>query len=137
MLNGARWPDEAFAGAACEKVFEGLLDGAPLTGRNSKWITFATWRHRICGAQLALLGDAARTARFSIGRGAKLAMEEGLALACVSEHADPPTLAAYEAERLPVELSTQRAAQASLDWFEDIGHGRQRHTRHRRWRPDV
>ena len=30
-------------------------------------------------------------------------------------------LAAYEAERRPVVASTQRAAQASLEWFENIG----------------
>jgi anthraniloyl-CoA monooxygenase len=64
-------------------------------------------------------------------------MEEGLAFACRSEHGDPATLAAHEAEPLPMVLSTQRAARASLEWYEDIGHGRQRHTRHGRWRPDV
>jgi anthraniloyl-CoA monooxygenase len=31
------------------------------------------------------------------------------------------TLAAYEEERRPVVASTQRAAQASLEWFENIG----------------
>src|SRR5713101_5083403 len=31
-------------------------------------------------------------------------------------------LDAYELERRPVVLSTQRAAQASLEWFENIGH---------------
>jgi anthraniloyl-CoA monooxygenase len=30
-------------------------------------------------------------------------------------------LAAYEAERRPVVASTQRAAQASLEWFENLG----------------
>ena len=30
-------------------------------------------------------------------------------------------LSAYEAERRPVVLSTQRAAQASLEWFENLG----------------
>ena len=32
----------------------------------------------------------------------------------------PTALAAYEAERRPIVESTQRAAQASLEWFEDI-----------------
>ena len=68
-------------------------------------------------------GDAAHTAHFSIGSGTKLAMEDALALAaCLHEQ---PTveaaLEAYEAERRPVVESTQRAAQASLEWFENIG----------------
>ena len=72
---------------------------------------------------VVLLGDAAHTAHFSIGSGTKLAMEDALALAaCLHEQ---PTvdaaLAAYEAERRPVVLSTQRAAQASLEWFENLG----------------
>ena len=72
---------------------------------------------------VVLLGDAAHTAHFSIGSGTKLAMEDALALAaCLHEH---PTLEAaleaYETERKPVVESTQRAAQASLEWFENIG----------------
>jgi anthraniloyl-CoA monooxygenase len=72
---------------------------------------------------VVLLGDAAHTAHFSIGSGTKLAMEDALALAaCLHEHADVDSaLAAYEAERRPVVASTQRAAQASLEWFENLG----------------
>ncbi len=108
----------------CASLFAELLDGHSLVGNNSKWINFTTvrcgtWRH----GNLVLLGDAAHTAHFSIGSGTKLAMEDALALAaCLSEHADiPEALIAYEAERRPVVLSTQRAAQASLEWFENIG----------------
>ena len=72
---------------------------------------------------MVLIGDAAHTAHFSIGSGTKLAMEDALALAaCLHEQ---PTVAdalsAYQAERKPVVESTQRAAQASLEWFENIG----------------
>jgi anthraniloyl-CoA monooxygenase len=95
-----------------------------LTGNNSKWISFGTvrcasWRHQ----NIVLLGDAAHTAHFSIGSGTKLAMEDALALAaCLHESSGVASaLAAYEAERRPVVLSTQRAAQASLEWFENIG----------------
>ncbi len=110
--------------ARCQRLFGHLLDGNRLHGNNSKWITFTTvrcetWRHD----NVVLLGDAAHTAHFSIGSGTKLAMEDALALAaCLSER---PTvddaLEAYETERRPVVLSTQRAAQASLEWFEDLG----------------
>jgi len=71
---------------------------------------------------LILIGDAAHTAHFSIGSGTKLAMEDALALAaCLHENPGvDAALAAYEAERRPVVESAQRAAQASLEWFENI-----------------
>ena len=95
-----------------------------LFANNSRWTTFSTvrcqaWRHE----NVVLLGDAAHTAHFSIGSGTKLAMEDALALAaCLHEQDSVDAgLAAYEAERRPVVSSTQRAAQASLEWFENIG----------------
>ena len=100
------------------------LDGHDVLANNSRWITFTTvrndsWRHE----NVVLLGDAAHTAHFSIGSGTKLAMEDALALAaCIHEHPDlDAALDAYETERRPVVLSTQRAAQASLEWFENLG----------------
>ena len=111
--------------AAVAELFDDLLGDAKLTGNNSRWLAFptvttATWR----SGNVVLLGDAAHTAHFSIGSGTKLAMEDALALvACLHEHDDlDAALAAYEEERRPVVLSTQRAAQASREWFEDIGH---------------
>ncbi|KOU14931.1 salicylyl-CoA 5-hydroxylase [Streptomyces sp. WM6372] len=108
----------------CEELLAEHLDGHRLLPNNSKWLRFTTvrnrtWRHE----NVVLLGDAAHTAHFSIGSGTKLAMEDALALAaCLHEHPDVPgALAAYEDERRPVVESTQRAAQASLEWFENIG----------------
>ncbi|HEY3501315.1 MAG TPA: bifunctional salicylyl-CoA 5-hydroxylase/oxidoreductase [Actinocatenispora sp.] len=116
--------DEAATIAACEKLLAPLLDGKSLRGNNSRWIRFTTvrcasWRH----GRVVLLGDAAHTAHFSIGSGTKLAMEDALALAAtLSEQSTvDDALAAYEAERRPVVESTQRAARASLEWFERIG----------------
>ncbi|MBD0324701.1 MAG: FAD-dependent monooxygenase, partial [Aldersonia sp.] len=110
--------------ARCSEIFVDLLDGHRLIGNNSRWITFTTvrcesWRHD----NVVLLGDAAHTAHFSIGSGTKLAMEDALALAaCLSERSTVnAALDAYEAERKPVVVSTQRAAQASLEWFENLG----------------
>ncbi|MEU9863635.1 FAD-dependent monooxygenase [Streptomyces sp. NPDC047971] len=108
----------------CEELLAEHLDGHHLLPNNSKWLRFATvrnrtWRHR----NVVLLGDAAHTAHFSIGSGTKLAMEDALALAaCLHEHPGDVAgaLAAYEDERRPVVESTQRAAQASLEWFENI-----------------
>ncbi|MBO1267928.1 bifunctional salicylyl-CoA 5-hydroxylase/oxidoreductase [Arthrobacter cavernae] len=105
-------------------IFAEELDGYEVLANNSKWQNFTTvrnqsWRH----GNVVLLGDAAHTAHFSIGSGTKLAMEDSLALAaCLHEHPDVESaLSAYETERRPVVASTQRAAQASLEWFERIG----------------
>jgi anthraniloyl-CoA monooxygenase len=113
---------------ACEKLFAEVLDGHRLRGNatgtsRGRWLDFTTVRNATwCHGNVVLLGDAAHTAHFSIGSGTKLAMEDALALAaCLHEH--PTTeaaLAAYEAERRPVVASTQRAAQASLEWFENL-----------------
>ncbi|MER5428918.1 bifunctional salicylyl-CoA 5-hydroxylase/oxidoreductase [Streptomyces sp. NPDC002588] len=107
----------------CARIFTDALGGRPLKSNNSTWTTFRTvvnerWSH----GNVVLLGDAAHTAHFSIGSGTKLAVEDALALAaCLSEQ---PTLesalSAYEAERRPVVASTQRAARASLEWFENL-----------------
>src|SRR5207237_1613336 len=78
---------------------------------------------RWCVDNVVLLGDAAHTAHFSIGSGTKLAMEDAVALAWALRGSDDVAAAttAYEAERRPIVESTQRAAQASLEWFEGIG----------------
>ncbi|MEV6781787.1 bifunctional salicylyl-CoA 5-hydroxylase/oxidoreductase [Streptomyces sp. NPDC051098] len=116
--------DEQESTERCAKIFADALDGRPLRSNNSAWIAFRTvvndrWSH----GRTVLLGDAAHTAHFSIGSGTKLAVEDALALAaCIDEQ---PTLdealAAYETERRPVVESTQRAAAASLRWFEELG----------------
>ncbi len=111
--------------AFCEELFSDALEGRPLLANNSKWINFVTIRNRRwCVDNVVLLGDAAHTAHFSIGSGTKLAMEDAVALAwAFRTYGDDVWSAttAYEAERRPIVESTQRAAQASLEWFEGIG----------------
>ncbi|EMY33140.1 salicylyl-CoA 5-hydroxylase [Arthrobacter crystallopoietes BAB-32] len=116
--------------AKIREIFADELDGYDVLANNSKWLNFTTvrnrnWRH----GNVVLLGDAAHTAHFSIGSGTKLAMEDALALAaCLHEQQDlESALAAYELERRPVVESTQRAAQASLEWFERIGQYKDQH----------
>ncbi len=115
---------DEFAVAKIAEIFADELDGHQVLTNNSKWLNFTTVRNeRWYDGNVVLVGDAAHTAHFSIGSGTKLAMEDALALAaCLHEH---PTVAAaleaYQAERKPVVESTQRAAQASLEWFENIG----------------
>jgi len=109
--------------AFCAEIFADVLDGHELVANNSRWIRFATVRARSWrDGNVLLIGDAAHTAHFSIGSGTKLAMEDALALAaCLHEnHTVDDALVAYETERRPVVESAQRAAQASLEWFENI-----------------
>ncbi len=109
----------------CASLFAEALDGHGLVANNSKWINFVTVRNRRwCTDNVVLLGDAAHTAHFSIGSGTKLAMEDAVALAWAFRGFGDDVAAAtaaYEAERRPIVESTQRAAQASLEWFEGIG----------------
>ncbi|WP_112467828.1 bifunctional salicylyl-CoA 5-hydroxylase/oxidoreductase [Streptomyces triticisoli] len=116
--------DEQASVEHCAKIFADALGGRPLRSNKSTWTTFRTvvnerWSH----GNLVLLGDAAHTAHFSIGSGTKLAVEDALALAaCLEERPSlAEALTAYEEERRPVVASTQRAARASLEWFENLG----------------
>jgi anthraniloyl-CoA monooxygenase len=115
---------DEYAVAKIKEIFAGELAGHRVFTNNSKWLNFTTVRNeRWYDGNVVLLGDAAHTAHFSIGSGTKLAMEDALALAaCLHEHPSlEKALEAYQAERKPVVESAQRAAQASLEWFEDIG----------------
>ena len=106
-------------------LFAEELDGHPLIRNRSVWRRFPTIVNaRWAAGNVVLIGDAAHTAHFSVGSGTRLAMLDGIALAEAVRNHDASgsladALAAYEAERRrPVE-SLQRAAQASLQWFED------------------
>ena len=108
--------------AFCERLFAKELDGHRLQSNRSIWRSFPTirnerWHHD----NVVLLGDAAHTAHFSVGSGTKLAMEDAVALAeALRTHRDiAASLQAYEEARRPAVESLQRAAQASLQWFED------------------
>src|SRR2546426_651550 len=116
--------DEEATLAFCEALFQEELEGHRLLKNRSLWRNFGTvrnerWHHE----NVVLLGDAAHTAHFSVGSGTKLAMEDAVALGRALQPTPggdaPAALAAYEAERRPAVESLQRAAQVSLQWFED------------------
>jgi anthraniloyl-CoA monooxygenase len=118
-LDGASERDSI---AFCERLFADELAGHRLVSNRSIWRSFPTvrnarWHH----GNWVLAGDAAHTAHFSVGSGTKLAMEDAIALAeaVTREHDLPAALAAYHAARRPAVESLQRAAHASLQWFED------------------
>ena len=113
---------EAETIAFCERLFAEELAGHRLQSNRSIWRNFPTVRNeRWSHGKMVLVGDAAHTAHFSVGSGTKLAMEDAIALVqALKTHRDiPGALAAYEAARRPGVESLQRAAQASLQWFEE------------------
>ncbi|MBX3583708.1 MAG: bifunctional salicylyl-CoA 5-hydroxylase/oxidoreductase [Rhizobiaceae bacterium] len=114
--------------ATCEKIFEKHLGGHPLMSnanhiRGSAWINFPRilcerWSYK----NLALMGDAAASAHFSIGSGSKLALESAIALADYV-HSEPDLESAfqkYEDTRRTEVLKLQSAARNSLEWFEEV-----------------
>ncbi|MFT4514939.1 MAG: anthraniloyl-CoA monooxygenase [Planctomycetota bacterium] len=114
---------EEESAAFCHRLFAEHLEGEELLINRSIWRTFPTvrcgsWRHE----NVVLLGDSAHTAHFSIGSGTKLAMEDSIALAdaiCANLDSVPSALEAYENARRIDVIKTQRAAQTSLEWFEN------------------
>ncbi len=108
--------------AFCERLFSEELRGHRLLKNRSLWRHFITVRNAAWSHEnVVLVGDAAHTAHFSVGSGTKLAIEDAIALAAALQREPdvPAALAAYEAERRPAVESLQRAAQVSLQWFED------------------
>jgi anthraniloyl-CoA monooxygenase len=107
----------------CETLFAAELKGHRLLGSRAIWRNFPTVRNRAWSFDtMALIGDAAHTAHFSVGSGTKLAMEDAIALADALTQAPgavPAALGAYEAARRPEVERLQRAAQSSLEWFEE------------------
>ena len=114
--------------ATCERIFARHLGGHGLMSnaghlRGSAWINFPRvlcerWSHK----NLALMGDAAASAHFSIGSGTKLALESAVALADYlhSESHLEAAFEKYEGARRTEVLRLQSAARNSLEWFEDV-----------------
>jgi 2-polyprenyl-6-methoxyphenol hydroxylase-like FAD-dependent oxidoreductase len=108
----------------CEQVFAPDLGGHPILSNNSYWRQFpAIWNERWSFGKVVLMGDALRTAHFSIGSGTRLAMEDAVALAkAFREHGSdvPAALAAYQTLRLPPMKKIWDAANISLRWYEHM-----------------
>jgi anthraniloyl-CoA monooxygenase len=134
--------------AYCEKLFADQLDGhkllssasAPLSAAlpgATEWSKFAhivcrNWVHwnDVDGRQVpvVLMGDAAHSAHYSVGSGARLALEDAIELThCFDAATDAgapadlhPILARYQNVRAIEVLKLQRAARNSMEWFENV-----------------
>jgi 2-polyprenyl-6-methoxyphenol hydroxylase-like FAD-dependent oxidoreductase len=108
--------------AFCERVFAETLGGHRLLSNHSVWRNFPNVRNRRWYAgNIVLIGDALRTAHFSIGSGTRLALEDAIALArSLTEHENeiPEALAAFESARRPIVEKLLAAADASGAWYE-------------------
>lgn len=109
----------------CEGVFARDLEGHPLISNNSHWRNFpAVWNERWSFGNVVLLGDALRTAHFSIGSGTRLAMEDAVALFKAFRECGTAdlqqALARFQATRLPPMKKIWDAANASIRWYEDM-----------------
>jgi anthraniloyl-CoA monooxygenase len=108
----------------CEKLFAEDLDGHPIVTNRSVWRTFPVVRNeRLFYKNIVLMGDAVRSAHFSIGSGTKLAMEDAIALAGYFKKCGNDTrraLEMYQDVRKDEADRLQRTAVVSLSWFEHI-----------------
>ncbi|MFN0038678.1 MAG: benzoate-CoA ligase family protein [Burkholderiales bacterium] len=106
----------------CEKLFAKDLDGKPVVSNKSVWRNFPVLSNRYWTAgNVVLIGDALRTAHFSIGSGTRLALEDAIALdRAFAQGADdvPGALANFERARRPVVEKIVSAANASSFWYE-------------------
>ena len=131
--DAATWERAGFASmseaetlAYLERVFASTLQGHRLVSNKSIWRNFPNLRNdRWFSQHTVLIGDALRTAHFSIGSGTRLAMEDAIALAkALREHggemrgAVPRALAGFEAARRPIVEKLAAAADASGAWYD-------------------
>jgi 2-polyprenyl-6-methoxyphenol hydroxylase-like FAD-dependent oxidoreductase len=113
--------DEAETLQYCEQAFEATLGGYRLVSNRSVWRNFPNLRNRRWSVEnTVLIGDALRTAHFSIGSGTRLAMEDAIALnkALAEEASIEKALATFEAARRPIVDKLLAAADASGAWYE-------------------
>lgn len=106
----------------CQRIFAEPLGGEKLVSNRSIWRNFPViWNERWSVDNVVVIGDALRTAHFSIGSGTRLAMEDAIALArAVGEYPDDvrSALQAFEAARRPIVEKLVAAANASGEWYE-------------------
>lgn len=107
-----------------ESIFARELEGDGLIENKSTWRCFnAVTNERWTHGRIAVLGDALRSAHFSIGSGTRLAMDDASALyEAVVECGDdvPRLLARYVEVRKPIRDQFGEAAERSFRWYERL-----------------
>lgn len=107
-----------------EAIFADHLQGEPLVENKSIWRTFkVVVNERWFSGNRVLIGDALRSAHFSIGSGTRLAMEDALALfEAFSEHGEDlaKVLPRYVEIRKPIRDLFGVATERSFNWYENV-----------------
>ena len=120
--DAATWQRAGFAAMDEARTLDYLetLFGHPLVSNKSVWRSFPNLRNsRWSIGNTVLIGDALRSAHFSIGSGTRLAMEDAIALVkALSENEVAEALNAFERERRPIVEKLVAAADASGGWYE-------------------
>ena len=121
--DAATWQRAGFASMGEDATLAYLQQvfGTPLVSNKSVWRQFPNLRNkRWWAGHLVLIGDAQRTAHFSIGSGTRLAMEDAIALdkALSEESSLEKALRAFETARRPIVEKLVAAADASGQWYE-------------------
>ena len=124
LSSGMDKASEEESKAYLEGIFAEDLKGHALISNRSVWRAFPVVRNeQLYHKNIVLMGDAVRSAHFSIGSGTKLAMEDAITLAQCFEQTGSNAQAAleqYQEIRKPEADRLQRTAVTSLAWFEHI-----------------
>lgn len=113
--------DESATLRTLEEVFREALHGERLVSNKSLWRNFPNLRNaRWSAGNAVLIGDAQRTAHFSIGSGTRLAMEDAIALvkALRERSGVEDALADFERQRRPIVEKLVAAADSSGAWYD-------------------
>ena len=121
--SGLAAMDDAARKAYAETIFSAELEGRPLIENNSIWRRFQVVHAEHWHTDsVVLLGDALRSAHYSIGSGTRLAIDDAIALS--GALADAPSIAAgldlYEERRRPPVERFREAARRSYEWYERL-----------------
>jgi anthraniloyl-CoA monooxygenase len=104
-----------------EEILAAELGGGGLLTNRTRWSRFTNLSlDRWSAGNVALLGDAAHTAHYTLGSGTKLALEDAIALASAlaGEGSVPAALDAYAGARQPAVQRFQQLASRSQRWWD-------------------
>jgi anthraniloyl-CoA monooxygenase len=107
--------------ALLTQLFAAELRGRPLLTNRTRWSRFTDLTlDRWSAGNIALVGDAAHTAHYTLGSGTKLALEDAIALAeaLTGDESVPAAFASYEQARRPPVERFKRLARRSQAWWD-------------------
>lgn len=123
VTSGLAVMDDRHRKKFSESIFREELQGQLLIENNSVWRRFpVVYSDRWHAGKYVLLGDALRSAHYSIGSGTRLAMDDAIALsdAILDTASVPDALVSFEERRRPPVDRFREAARRSYEWYERL-----------------